>query len=153
MKLHLLRHGRADWDDWQGSDDDRPLTKKGKKEMRRVAEFLRRLKVEPALILTSPLPRAAETAGIVARELGVELKQEPLLVPGFRSDKCRRLLKNIGDQDLMIVGHEPDFSLTIAHLTGAKIKLAKGGVARVDLEKPAGDGRLIWLIAPEMAEV
>ncbi len=66
MELYLLRHGEADWPDWNKSDDERPLTKRGKKEMQEVAKFLGRLKVRPDLIVTSPLPRASQTAEIAA---------------------------------------------------------------------------------------
>src|SRR6266436_10073244 len=61
MKLYFLRHGEADWPDWKKSDDERPLTDFGKKEVRDVAKFLARLNVRPDLIVTSPLPRASQT--------------------------------------------------------------------------------------------
>src|SRR5437667_401548 len=54
MKLYFLRHGEADWPDWKKSDDERPLTKRGKKEMHEVGAFLVRLKVRPDLILNRP---------------------------------------------------------------------------------------------------
>lgn len=152
MKLYLLRHGRADWPEWDQPDDERPLTKKGKKEMRRVAKFLCRLKIAPALILTSPLPRARETAEIVARRLCRELKEDDALAPGFRPHKLRILLERYGRQDLMIVGHESDFSRTIAGFTGGRIELAKGGLARVDLDQAGRRGELIWLLTPKMAK-
>jgi phosphohistidine phosphatase len=60
MKLYFLRHGEADWPDWKKPDDERPLTKAGRKEMNEVGKFLHRLKVFPDLIVTSPLPRAAQ---------------------------------------------------------------------------------------------
>ena len=44
MDLYFLRHGEADWPDWEKSDDARPLTKRGKKEMHEVAAFLKRVK-------------------------------------------------------------------------------------------------------------
>ena len=47
MQLYFLRHGEADWPDWDKTDDERPLTKRGKKEMQEVARFLGRLKVRP----------------------------------------------------------------------------------------------------------
>ena len=61
MKLYLLRHGKADWPNWDKPDDDRPLTKEGKKEVAVVGKFLRRFEIDP-VILTSPLPRASQTA-------------------------------------------------------------------------------------------
>jgi broad specificity phosphatase PhoE len=56
MDIYFLRHGEADWPDWNKSDDERPLTKRGKKEMHDVGKFLKRMKVAPDIIVTSPLP-------------------------------------------------------------------------------------------------
>ena len=87
MKLYFLRHGLADWPNWTENDDARPLTKKGKKQMRRVAKFLAVLMIEPEVILSSPLPRAFQTAEIVAEELDLDVTQEPAIAPGFDPDK------------------------------------------------------------------
>ncbi len=152
MKLYFLRHGKADWPNWKKPDDERPLTKKGKKETREMAKFLRKFEVEPKLILSSPLPRAWETAEITAKVLEVKLKEEAALKPGFGIREVTAILKKVKDDDLMIVGHEPDFSATIAALTGARIDLAKGGAACVELES-SSNGRLIWLMPPKVAKV
>ena len=72
MRLYFLRHGAADWPDWTQPDDERPLTEAGRRELDQVGEFLARLEAAPNLILTSPLPRAAQTAAIAAQHLGVE---------------------------------------------------------------------------------
>ena len=152
MKLYFLRHGKADWPDWDKPDDERPLTKEGRREMERIAKFLRELKVEPAVVLSSPLPRAKQTAEYAADALSIELREEPALRPGFSAAKLRTLLKRAEGGDLMIVGHEPDFTTVIRALTGGDVRLGKGGIARVDL--PSGtpvDGRLIWLIPPKIA--
>ena len=77
MKLCFLRHGEADWPNWDKPDNERPLTERGHKEMKRVAKFLERLKLVPDVILTSPLPRASQTAEIVGKRLGIELKPSP----------------------------------------------------------------------------
>ncbi len=55
MKLCFLRHGEADWPNWDKPDDERPLTERGRKEMKRVAKFFQRLKFSADAILTSPL--------------------------------------------------------------------------------------------------
>ncbi len=151
MELYFLRHGEAQWPDWKKSDDERPLTKRGKKEMREVAAFLGRLKVQPDLILTSPLPRAAQTAEIAAEHLDVKCREEQRLAPGFGAAKLEELINKHSVESLMIVGHEPDFTRTIAALTGASLKLSKGGVALVDVDLPSGKGRLLWLFPPKIA--
>ncbi len=151
MKLYLLRHGKADWPDWNRPDDERPLDKEGRREMERIARFLAGLKLKPTFLLTSPLPRALQTAEIAGEALDLEVREERGLAPGFSVTKLRALLKRIGDRDVMIVGHEPDFTKVIGALTGADAKLGKGGIARVDLEDAhATAGQLIWLIPPRI---
>jgi phosphohistidine phosphatase len=152
MRLYFLRHGKADWPDWNGDDDDRPLTKEGKREMERIAEFLAELEIEPAAILSSPLPRASQTAEIAADALGMPVQQVDDLGKGFSLSKLRPLLERADGEDLMLVGHEPDFTTVIGALTGADAKLGKGGIARVDLENSSAvDGKLVWLIPPKIA--
>ena len=82
MKLYLLRHGKADWPNWDRPDDERPLTEEGKKEVAAVAKLLSRLEITP-VIFTSPLPRASQTAEIAGKHLNVKVHAEPLLRPGF----------------------------------------------------------------------
>jgi phosphohistidine phosphatase len=151
MHLYFLRHGEADWPNWKKHDDERPLTDRGKKEMREVAKFLDRLKVRPELIVTSPLPRAAQTADIAADYLKAKLRKDELLAPGFGMSELRTLLKRHRAKSLMIVGHEPDFSEVISKLSGAAIKLSKAGVALVDVDLSSEKGRLLWLFPPKFA--
>jgi phosphohistidine phosphatase len=151
MKLYFLRHGQANWEQWDHPDDERPLTKKGRKELDNVASALKELKVRPHEILTSPLPRAAETAQIVADKLNIEPVTTPLLAPGFGLHSLRQLLADHPERDLMLVGHEPDFSLAIEQLTGGTVRMAKAGLARVDIENATDlRGELVWLIPPKV---
>jgi len=151
MQLYFLRHGEADWPHWTRSDDERPLTDFGKKEARQVAKFLGSLKVKPNLILTSPLPRASQTAEVAAEQLKTKLRQDEALEPGFGIDELRTLLKRHGSKVLMLVGHEPDFTSVISALTGASLKLSKAGVALVDFDPETEKGRLLWLFPPKVA--
>jgi len=151
MELYFLRHGEADWPEWKKSDDERPLTKRGKREMRDVAKFLDRLRVRPNLIVTSPLPRAAQTAEIAADYLKAKLRKDELLAPGFGASKLRTVLKRHRARVLMLVGHEPDFTQVISELTGASLKLSKAGVALVDLDPESEEGKLLWLFPPKFA--
>ena len=152
MKLYLLRHGKADWPNWTKPDDERPLTAEGKKEMAAVAKFLDRLKVTP-VILTSPLPRASQTAEITGKQLKAKVSVEPLLRPGFDAKGLRKILKKFGDESVMLVGHEPDFTHTIFQLTGGNSKLSKGGVALIELETNSMEGELRWLFPPKVAKL
>jgi phosphohistidine phosphatase len=153
MHLYFLRHGEADWPNWEGSDDDRPLTKKGKKEIKKLAKFLADLDVDLDEIVTSPLPRAAETAEVVAKYYRLNAHEDEGLKPGFNEDDLRKLLEDRRDLCLMIVGHEPDFTEVISAMTGAQLKLSKGGLAMVDLDPSTLKGKLLWLFPPRFAKV
>jgi phosphohistidine phosphatase len=148
MKLYVLRHGKADWPDWDKEDSLRPLTEKGKGELRRAAEFFKQIGVTPDHIVTSPLPRASQTAHIMQYQLGGELYTVKELSPGFEPHRLEVILKR--QKDVMIVGHEPDLSAIICHFTGAHVKMSKGGLARLDFEN-SQQARLIWLLPPKIS--
>jgi len=151
MELYFLRHGEADWPNWNKPDDERPLTKRGKKEMREVAKFLGRLNVEPDLIVTSPLPRALQTAEIATDYLKAKLRKDELLAPGFGISELRTVLKRHHAKVFMLVGHEPDFTNVISGLSGASLKLSKAGVALLEVDPESEEGRLLWLFPPKLA--
>nr|WP_286945737.1 phosphohistidine phosphatase SixA [Pseudomonas sp. UBA6718] len=69
MTLWLLRHGEAEAR--ARSDAERPLTERGRKEVRRNAERLRGRPLQ--FILASPYLRAQQTAEIVREVLGLAL--------------------------------------------------------------------------------
>jgi phosphohistidine phosphatase len=149
MRLYFLRHGKADWPDWKKPDGERPLTKVGRKEMRQVGEFLVRCNVQVDLVLTSPLPRAAQTADIAAKHLKAVCREEKMLAPGFSVRDVPRLVRKYPRDSLMLVGHEPDFSSVIEALTGGNVKMAKAGLALVDYAEK--EGRLLWLVPPKIS--
>jgi phosphohistidine phosphatase len=151
MKLYLLRHGKADWPNWNKPDDERPLTEEGKIQVAAVARRLARLEIEPA-IFTSPLPRASQTADIAGQHLNQKVRVDPLLRPGFDAGKLKKLLRDFSGDSLMIVGHEPDFTRTIFQLTGGQTRLSKAGVALVQLEPGSMKGELRWLVPPKFAK-
>ena len=152
MRLYLLRHGDATWPNWSKSDDERPLTDEGKKEMRKVAKLLEKLGVSLDEILTSPLPRARQTAEIVAERFKLHAREEKSLCCGFGAQDLKQLVRKYRVDSLMIVGHEPDFSEVISALTGGDCKMSKAGVALIDLNGSDSKGRLLWLFPPKFAK-
>ncbi len=151
MKLYFLRHGVADWPNWNKPDDQRPLTPEGIERLKAQSKALKRLDLKLDVILSSPLPRAKQTAEIVADRLGLKVTTSAALAPGFDMAKLTKLLAaHAKAEAVMLAGHEPDFSTCISGLIGGgRIELKKGGLARVDLETlepPAGE--LVWLLGP-----
>jgi phosphohistidine phosphatase len=155
MILYFLRHGQAGSHiDWKGDDAERPLTKKGKESMYREAETIVQLDLQLDAIITSPLARALQTAEVVGERLmmGERLFQDERLSPGFDGEALAEILEEYKQANaIMLVGHEPDFSETIGALTGGRVIVKKGGLARVDLQPDSGSltGDLVWLIPPK----
>ena len=154
MQLYFLRHGLADWPDWDPArDDERPLSDKGVQKMKSEAKTIERLGLKPDLVLSSPLLRARQTADVVARQLGLKVTQEFKLAPGFSLERLAPILNAYASaRVIMLVGHEPDFSRTIGQLTGGgNVVMKKGGLARIDLDSlNPPTGSLVWLLPPKL---
>lgn len=124
--IYLLRHGDAE--DGNGDDTARRLTAKGQRQAKAAGEALAALDTNVDACLTSPKVRAVDTARIACAALGLE----PEIAEELRGGPFDSLALSAGRGDTLLVGHEPDFSGEIARLTGAKVKLRKGGLAIVD---------------------
>jgi phosphohistidine phosphatase len=161
MLLLLIRHAHAgdrDSDRWP-DDRDRPLTDKGRKTQRRVSRALGKLDLIPAKVLTSPWIRAAQTAEILTRELGLAQPAIPCEALATVPDPIR-LADDIGDPGtdaiVALVGHSPWMEELAAILladsaTGLRIDFPKSGAMGIDLEKPApGAGELRFFLRPGM---
>ena len=137
MQLYFLRHGVADWPNWDSTRDaERPLTDEGIEKMKAEAKFIAQLGLGLDAIVSSPFTRAYQTAEAVAKRLDLEVTEDPLLAPGFDAQRLRELVRRYPDaKAIALVGHEPDFSRTISELIGGgRVVLKKGGLARVDLD-------------------
>jgi phosphohistidine phosphatase len=134
--IWLLRHGDA----LDGSpDSDRPLSDEGREQSRTAGAALKALGVELDACLASPKVRAADTAKLVCAEFDVDPHLEPKLAGGPFDPEA--LAAGLGDE-VLLVGHDPDFSTAVHDLTGAQVRLSKGGVAGVQ------KGELIVLLRP-----
>jgi phosphohistidine phosphatase len=134
--LWLLRHGDAA----DGSPDaERPLTEKGTRQARNAGRALARLGVTVDACLTSPKVRAAQTARVACEALGIEPQLEPKLSGG--PFDAEALAAGLGD-NVLLVGHDPDFSMAVHALTGAQVRMKKGGLAGIE------KGELMVLLRP-----
>lgn len=124
--IYLLRHGEAE--EGTGDDAARRLTPKGERQARSAGQALVALGEKIDACLTSPKVRAADTARLACDALGLEPETSEQLRGGpFASSDL-----SAGRGKVLLVGHEPDFSGEVARLTGANVKLRKGGLAIVD---------------------
>ena len=123
--IWLLRHAEAA----EGSPDaERELTKKGRKQARNAGFALEALGVKPEACFTSPKVRAAETAKLACESLGVEYSLEPKLSGGPFDPEALAA----GLEEVLLVGHDPDFSMAVHDATGAQVRMKKGGLAGIE---------------------
>ncbi len=124
--IWLVRHAEAE----DGSpDSQRPLTAKGERQSRTAGAALHRLGVEPQACLTSPKVRARETALLMCEALALEVIEDERLAGG--PFDAHELAAEHGEE-VVLVGHEPDFSLAVNRMTGAQVRLPKSSVVGVD---------------------
>jgi phosphohistidine phosphatase len=137
-------------------DDERPLTAEGRRRFRKAAAGLARIVRRPDVLLSSPLPRARQTAEIAARAWGkVAVTDEPALAGGAFDDVARVLDQHKDKRLVALVGHEPSLSLILARLLGTRdaerLAFRKGGAALVDLPAvPAEGATLLWFLPPRI---
>jgi phosphohistidine phosphatase len=145
-QIWFLRHGDAE-PHGVTDDADRRLTPRGEEQARAAGRAIAALDARFDAILTSPKIRALDTARLAAGESGGEPAINDALAGGFDAHDAHEALAAMGaDGKLLLVGHEPDFSSTVAQLTGARIDLKKGGLAVVRLD--GGGGELLALLRP-----
>ncbi len=139
--LWLLRHAEAG----DGlPDDERPLSERGLRQAEAVGRALARLGTHLDVCLTSPKLRAVQTAQLACEPLGAPITIEPEL-SGEPFD-VHALIAGLGD--VLLVGHDPSFSLTLHDLTGAQARMRKGGLAGI------AKGELVVLLRPtELAAI
>jgi phosphohistidine phosphatase len=125
--IWLLRHGDAEGGDGK-PDEERELTDKGRKQSRNAGLALKALGISLDACLSSPKLRAKQTAELACEPLGVVVELEERLAGGDFDP----LELSAGRGEVMLVGHEPDFSGAIALVTGSRVKFKKGGVAAID---------------------
>ncbi len=160
MEVYLLRHAIAvdrGTPEYEGRDDERPLTKEGIKKMKSAAVGMARLDLRFDCIWTSPIPRAKHTAEIVANALDAEdlLEEHEELGHGFSCEALLRLLQGASRSErILLVGHQPDLGEFASYLlTGdnrLRISYKKGALLRIDFDDTpaAGAGTLAWFLEP-----
>jgi phosphohistidine phosphatase len=127
VRVFIVRHAEAAPGD---PDATRPLTSSGREVAREVGEQLAR--EHPDAVLCSPLLRARETAGLIARAARLETEPDERLAPGADAAGVREAVAGRGET-VIVVGHQPDCSEIVLELSGREVKFAPGAVVEVEL--------------------
>ena len=163
MILYLLRHAIAEERDSRKWPDDsqRPLTIKGKKRMRRIAEGMLALGLEFDVIYTSPYRRARETADIIVDvfDAKTEPRETDTLEVDGNPQELIRLINSAKNEfeNVLLVGHEPYLSELISILllgnSSLPLVMKRGGVCKLNAAalKYGACASLEWLLPPSVS--
>ena len=130
--LLLMRHAKSSWKDNDLPDFDRPLNKRGEKDAPRMGKLIKKEKLVPDIILSSPAVRAKETTLAVIDKVGYEDDVQYLdsLYLGEPENYFKALLALSDDIDhVLVVGHNPGLETVLQILSGKVESLPTGAIA------------------------
>jgi phosphohistidine phosphatase len=153
--LLLLRHAKSSWKDSDAKDFDRPLNQRGLKAAPAIGRLIRKRKLQPDLVLSSPAERARQTTQLMIEAAG--LKTELRYDERIYEASVARLVGIVSELDdeagmVMLVGHNPGFEELLEILTGEAHKFPTAALACIELNVEkwnkvrAEAGRLEWLV-------
>ena len=156
MRIYIVRHGEAEFAALGSSDAGRQLTAKGQRQAERVGAALRVLGEVPAVVLTSPLPRARQTAERAVKAMAGKGSRPPIrvldrLAPGAYAGDVLAAIPT-EPQSVMLVGHQPTLGALVGALIGglhaAPIDLSTASLACVETSgaPSPGAGGLEYLL-------
>jgi len=159
MELYLMQHGPYLPKE---QDPDEGLSPEGDARIRASGKALRRMGVTFDAILSSPKKRSAQTAAIVAREVGfppdkiTETDKVKAMTP---AEETIEMLGGLsGCKRALIAGHLPSVGEAASSLLtqGSKATIAfeMGGCCRIDVQElPTHTGQLKWYLTPDQLDL
>jgi len=163
--LLILRHAKSDWDTDATNDFERPLAKRGERDAPRIGQWLKRQKLLPNHVVSSPAQRARQTSETACKAMGIKETQINWDERIYAATEGE-LLKVLADcpkkkKTVMLVGHNPGLEDLVAYLAGAGLEIPADGkvlptAAVAHLKMPEnwtdlkeGDGQLVSIKRPK----
>jgi phosphohistidine phosphatase len=156
--LLLLRHAKSSWKDENIKDFDRPLNQRGFKAATQIGRLVRKRKLKPDLVLSSPAERARQTAHLMleSARLNTELRYDQRIYEAGAA-RLLEIVSQIDDgvESAMLIGHNPGMEELLKILTGQDHHLSTATLASIELDFEkwnkvrGGTGRLEWLTKPK----
>jgi phosphohistidine phosphatase len=153
-----MRHAKSDWGAAYSSDHDRPLNERGVRSARSMGRLLASEGNEPQVVVSSTALRARSTAEVAIEAGGweAELRLDPSLYDSGPAEVLSAGASTAPEVSrLMLVGHQPTWSMLVKVLTGERIDMKTASVAVVEMDLdswaalPAGRGSLHRMLTPK----
>ncbi|MGD8787250.1 MAG: phosphohistidine phosphatase SixA [Phycisphaerales bacterium] len=152
MKLYLIQHAKAASKD---VDPQRLLTEEGRRDIQKIAEFIKPLNLSLDYLWHSGKTRAQQTAEALAKV--IDIRKEMSAREGLAPNDNVKVIKDEIDsvkQDIMIVGHMPFVSkLASLLLTGSEssgtVAFRQSGIVCLNYSDE-NQWQLNWMITPDL---
>jgi len=125
--LYVVRHAKAGIRAaWTAPDQERPLTRRGRKQARRLVERFQGLEIER--IVSSPFLRCVQTVEPLAEARGLPVEAATELREGANVDELLQAIESFSDRPTVVCGHGREIESMIDRLErdGATIEGARG---------------------------
>lgn len=104
MTIYLVRHAKAgSRSDWDGPDEQRPLSKNGRRQTAALTEALAGIGV--ARVITSPYLRCSQTVEPLAHRIGLALELSEALAEGADVTDALELVEKYADEGAVLCSH------------------------------------------------
>jgi phosphohistidine phosphatase len=152
MKLYLVQHAKAASKE---VDPQRSLTEEGRRDIRKVAAYIKPLKLWVDCLWNSGKRRAVQTAEILAEV--IEIKEAKIARDGLApNDDVTTLRDELASvqQDIMIVGHLPFLSKLVSLLLAGSesantVAFKNGGIVCLNRAE-TNQWQIDWIVTPEL---
>lgn len=157
LHFMLMRHGKSDWDTTE-PDHDRPLSNRGVRASERMGLVIRELDLVPDVVVSSTALRARSTAELARITGGWSSRlvlDESLYGAGVAETLASAATHGGECTRIMLVGHQPTWSMTVRHLTGTMVDMPTATIATIDIDAedwtslPASSGTLVSVLQPK----
>jgi phosphohistidine phosphatase len=158
MRLILLRHAKSDWHG-SGTDHDRPLTPRGKRDALRVAHRLARMGWIPDRVVCSDAARTMETWTRMAPAFGrpIDAVVTRRLYDAGVGALASVLAEVATDVDTVLaIGHNPGWEVAVGVLGGTPATLTTTNAALLERDDVPWDEaitanawRLVTIVRPK----
>ena len=152
MKLYLVQHAKAVSEQ---ADTQRPLTEEGRRDVRKVAAFIKPLNLSIDYLWHSPKLRAMQTAEVLAKAITIKNTSTARegLAPNDDVSAIQDEILAMGE-DVMIVGHLPFLSklaslLLVGSESADTVAFKNAGVVCLtSLEN--NQWQIEWIVIPQL---
>ena len=159
-ELILIRHTKSSWADFSIPDFDRPIKKDRAEDAKKMATYLRLLKLQPDLIICSPAKRTRQTAEYFCDKLKYDFEKIQFDKRIYESSE-QDILQVVQETDadvktLVLIGHNPSITHFANLFIEEKIdEMPTTGVAWIEFESPDWEidrtsrGKLKYFLTPK----